>query len=585
MQLVPRHNILTRYRLPALFCALAVLVCELIAHPYTTMSVCDDGPYILMAHTLATTGHIVYNGWAAPMLGWQLYLGAAFIKLFGFSFTAVRMSTIFIAMLMAFLLQRSLVAANITERNATLATLTFVLSPLYLMLSATYMTDIYGLFAVVICLYACLRALQATTNRSTLAWLLFAILSNALCGTSRQIGWLGILVMVPSTLFLLRSKRQVLLTGIIANLAAIAFIFASLHWLKLQPYSIPEHILPPSFHVGEILWTLVHFFLETPFLLLPIIVLFFPTIRKSTPRAIVIICALILGYLFLATYPSHLRGYFLLEPTAEDWVSAFGTYLFVAIHGAPYVVFNKTTQILLTIVSLGSLLGLIATFFHSRPTPPETSSTPAVSSKHDVSWHQLGILLVPFTLTYSLLLIPRAATTGISDRYLLEPLIVALLCLTRYYQGRTQQQLPFVSVLLVGIMALYGTTITHNTFSFYRARVALADELAANGAPPTSVDNGWEYNILTELQHANHLNFPGIAVPPDAYTPTPPLPAGTCSTYLFDYTPHVRPLYGISFDPTACYGPALFAPVHYSRWFYRTPGTLYVVNYLASTKP
>ena len=234
-------QLIRRYRIPALFCALAVLLCELISRPYTTMGVCDDGPYILMAHTLATTGHIVYNGWAAAMLGWQLYLGAAFIKLFGFSFTTVRMSTLLVAMLLAFLLQRTLVRADITERNATIGTLALVLSPLYLMLSVTFMTDITGLFAIVICLYGCLRALQSPTDRSTIAWLCFAVATNAICGTSRQIAWLGILVMVPSTLWLLRSQRRVLLAGAAANLAGALFIFACMHWLKHQPYSMPEH--------------------------------------------------------------------------------------------------------------------------------------------------------------------------------------------------------------------------------------------------------------------------------------------------------------------------------------------------------
>jgi hypothetical protein len=46
-----------------------------------------------------------------------------------------------------------------------------------------------------------------------------------------------------------------------------------------------------------------------------------------------------------------------------------------------------------------------------------------------------------------------------------------------------------------------------------------------------------------------------------------------------DVSPHIRPIYGISFDPNACYGPAPFAPVQYSRWLASEPGTLYVVNY------
>lgn len=51
-----------------------------------------------------------------------------------------------------------------------------------------------------------------------------------------------------------------------------------------------------------------------------------------------------------------------------------------------------------------------------------------------------------------------------------------------------------------------------------------------------------------------------------------------------DDTPHIRPLYGISFDPNACYGTAPFAPMHYSRWPYSTPGTLYVVRYISPAK-
>lgn len=127
------------------------------------------------------TGQVIYNGWVSAMLGWQLYLGAALVKLFDFSFTTVRTSTLPVAM--AFVLQRTLVRANISERNATIGTLALVLSPLYLMLSVTFMTDIHGLFAIVLCLYGCLRAPQASTFRATIGWLCFAIATNSVCGT------------------------------------------------------------------------------------------------------------------------------------------------------------------------------------------------------------------------------------------------------------------------------------------------------------------------------------------------------------------------------------------------------------------
>jgi hypothetical protein len=574
-------QLIRRFRIPAIFCALAVLVCELISRPYVNMGICDDWPYILMAQKLAATGHIAYNGWGAPMLTGQLYLAAGFIKLFGFSFTAVRSCTVFVAMLMAFVLQRTLVRANISERNATLGTLALVLSPLYLMLSVTYMTDIFGLFAIVLCLYGCLRALQARTSRATIAWLCFAIATNAFFGTSRQIAWLGILVMVPSTLWLLRAQRRVLLAGAAVTFAGALFVFACVQWLKHQPYTIPEHVLPPTFPLVHTLAQLFYLFLDAPFLILPIVALFLPEIRKSRPRIAAIFSASFLAYLFLAILTRHNHHFFRLEPTQGDWITVYGVSDVVATLGRhPPIYLHSPVQALLTIASLGGLLGLIASLLRTR------RMALAVDARQAISWNQLGILLAPFTLAYTLLLIPRATTIdGVYDRYLLALLPIALICLIRYYQERIHPRLPVASVLLIAVMAVYGIAVTRNMFSFYRARVALAAELRANGIPDTSVDNGWEYNLGVELQHANHINYPTIVVPVGGYVPAPPLPASTCPMYFSDYTPHIHPLYAVSFTPDACYGLAPFAPMLYSRWPYRTPGILYVVRSTPPTKP
>jgi hypothetical protein len=544
------------------------------------MGFVDDWPYIISAQATAATGHITYNGWAAPMLGWQLYLGAAFIKLFGFSCTTVRMSTLLVSMALAFVMQRILVRANITERNATIGTLAFVLSPLYLILSVTFMTDIDGLFAVVLCFYGCLRALQASTSRAATGWLCFAVATNALCGTARQIEWLGLLVMVPSTLWLLRKQRRglpaqrgVLVAGAAATLAGALFIFACMHWYSLQPYTEPEHLLVNNFPLVKILWQFVPSFLDIPFLLLPIAALFLLALRGSRPRYIAIVSALLLGYLFIAAYPSHLRGNFPLEPVMNDWISVHGTLRNAFIKGTPPIFLPTGVQVLLTIISLGGLLSLIALLLRRHPIPLSTDT------RTGVSWNQLMVLAAPFAVANIILLIPRAATFGLTERYLLGILVVALPCLVRYYQDRVQPQLPFVGILLVAIMAIFAITLTHNLFSFYRGRVALAAELHAGGVPDTSVDNGWEYNTAVELQHSAFINNYTMVVPAHVYVPAPLPPPGSCPMGAYDAFPHIHPTYGISFTPNACYGPAAFAPVHYSRWPYRTPGTLYVVRY------
>ena len=71
-------------RLTAVLCALTLAACVLAARPFAETGMNDDFSYIRTAQVFADTGHIVFNGWGAPMLGWQVLPAALFIKLFGF---------------------------------------------------------------------------------------------------------------------------------------------------------------------------------------------------------------------------------------------------------------------------------------------------------------------------------------------------------------------------------------------------------------------------------------------------------------------------------------------------------------------
>jgi len=580
-----------KYRVPALFCAGAVLACELISKPYAAMGIGDDGPYILVARNLAATGHIHYNGWSAAMLFWQLYLGAALIKVFGFSFTTVRVSTMAVSVASAFLLQRILVRCGLSERNAVIGTLALVLSPMYLLLSVTFMSDIPGLFGMIICLYACLRALQASNDRASIGWLCFAVAADVAVGTSRQLAWLGTLVMVPSTLWLLRAHRRVFLAGCAATIGGSLAIGACLIWLRYQPYTTPG-----TYGISHVPWLditalFVRFFLEFPFLLLPVSGLFFLAIRKYRPRTIVMVCGVVGTFAFLATYPSHLRGdfSFLLEPTLRDYLGAdyitiYGAYGCLS-QGMPHVFLPFWIQGLLTVVSLGGVIGLVLSFFDA-PRPQEV-----VSETMSPSWRQLEILLGPFAAAYAVLLIYRAIAVAndnkgvLFDRYSLGLLLVALIFLVRQLQDRVESRFSRGGIAFIAIMAAYGVALTHNTFALYRARVAMAAELRSAHVPDTSVDNGWEYNLLVELRHTPYINNPSIASAANPYIPAPAVPAGTCTMVFRNDTPHVHPIYGVSFEPGVCAGAAPFAPIHYSQWLASEPGTLYVVRYTDPSTP
>jgi hypothetical protein len=386
--------------------------------------------------------------------------------------------------------------------------------------------------------------------------------------------------MIPSTLWLLRANRRVLFAGAAATIVGFLAIGTCLLWLKHQP-----HTTPGTYEVSNVPWlpilsTLLRFFLEFPFLLLPVSGLFLLVLPKSKLRIIVPICGAVGIFIFLATYPSHLRGSFssFLEPTlgmrGSDFVTIYGGYESLS-QGTPHLFLPIWVQGLMTAVSLGGVVGLVLSCFATRrpkEVVPETVS---------ISWSQLGILLGPFAAAYTGLLIYRALAVAndhsgwVFDRYSLGLLLVVLICLVRLLQDRVESRFSPWGFVFIAIMAVYGVAFTHNTFTLDRARVAMAAELRAAHVPDTSVDNGWEYNLLVELQHTPFIQ----------YIPRPPVPADTCTMVLGNNFPHIHPLYGVSFEPSICAGPAPFPPIHYSRWLASEPGTLYVVRYTDGSAP
>ena len=182
-----------------LLCVLITLAAILVAWPFAEGGSIDDFSYIHMAKTLAETGRFAYNGWPAMMLGIQVWWGAAWIWLFGFSFTLVRLSVWPLALgavALVYLLSRR---ARLTPSDSLFAALLTGLSTLFLPLAPTFMTDIPGFFFLLACLYGFTRAADAIEDsqaRSThgvpwpaLAWLAIGTLCGVLGGTIRQPVW------------------------------------------------------------------------------------------------------------------------------------------------------------------------------------------------------------------------------------------------------------------------------------------------------------------------------------------------------------------------------------------------------------
>ena len=569
------------FPLQALLCAAIFLLAELLARPFTRFAIADEWSYAKTANLLAQTGHIVFNGWATAMLGWQLYPAALLIRVFGFSYDVCRMSTLGAAVVSTAVLQRIFVRAGVGERNASLATLALVLSPIYMQLSVTFMTDVNGVLALLLSLYACLRALQAASENATIGWLFFAVAANAIVGSARQLGWLGVLVMLPCTLWLLRRNRKIVVAGALFTLGGYAFIAWCMHWSKQQPYFLGEPVLAKisGLHdVGKMVRELARAALELPFLLTALLAAFLPELRRRGRGFWIFLGVFALLYTAVAIRltPSHGPGQ-ILEPLLNDWLSTAGFYYpshaFLAT--PPPVVLGTIARAILTAFSLLCTFCAAAFLLHlrKRPASVAVNGSPA-------SWHQLLWLTVPVLAAYAILLVPRSLHE-LFDRYLIGLAPFAALLAVRAYQDYLRPQLPVFVTALVVVVALFSVASVHDLFALDRARFALAAEVTGSGVRDTAIDGGFEYNDEVELRHSAFLNDDRIVNPAGSFQPMDPNRAPSCDgkRELDEHYRHGMPQLGFAFERDACAGAADFAPVTYSSWLKFRSVSLYVVRY------
>jgi hypothetical protein len=559
--------------LPAAACALVLILCYFLIRPYAEIGINDDWVYIKDALKVAQTGHISYSGNETPILGWQLYLGAFFIKLFGFSFTAVRVATVIEAVATVFVLERAFEIAGLNLRNATLATMTFVLSPLFLPIVCTFMTDVSGVLCVVVCLYMCLRALQARSANSAAAWISLAALVNAVGGTARQIAWLGVLVMVPSTLWLLRRNRRVLILGCISWIAGVGIVAASMHWFAKQPYSIAAPIF--SRHVFDLVKNFGRAVLggagSLMLFALPVLLFFAGYLRSWWRRVAAAVAAVLamapIHWLKIDKWPANVAFDAITTPTFErlNAIAARAFHLDAARYGL---------RMLLTGAVVFGLLCLALCGFER--TRKRSAAQPEAAA---VSWQKLGVIVGPLSAAYLVLL---ALQPAIFDRYFLPLLVILLLVLTRFYQERVQAKLPLASALPIVLFGAFSVAATHDKFALYRGYVSAIGEVRTMGIPATAILGPWEFGGWTEVETAGYINDSRIRVPQGAYVPQPEhvLPANCTPSFFgsLEAMPALHPVYAVSSDPQECGGQVAYPPVTYRTWIAPRVNSIYAVR-------
>jgi hypothetical protein len=565
-------------RSPAILCALLLLTAALIAHPVAEIGGNDDFAYVRSAKILAETGRIAYVGWSSAMLGWQLALGAAFIKLFGFSFTVTRISILCVGMVTAGLLQRTAVRLGLNEWNATLATLTLVLSPLYLSLSVSFMSDVPGLLAIVAALYCCARAFHSSIPRTTAAWLVAACALSTVIGTARQTGWLGTLIVVPCTCWVLR-RRQLPWAAIAgAWLVSVLSIYGCMKWFSHQMYSTAENA--PSYkaaahQVFDIAVDTLRLPLETAFVLAPLFFAFSLDLFRGRRRAFYALLAV--TALFCAFFALRPHGYWattVLVPAANgvgNYVTPHGI-LELPMPGERPLVLGPTLRIVASAVSYFSGFAVLAVVLSRRRSRPD-----AAGDSPRPSWRELLFVIGVFALAYCALMAVRIVAGNLFDRYLL-PLFMAIAFLAvRYYQETVQTRLPAVCYLILLPIAVFGVAGVHDMFAADRARLAAIDELRSAGLPRDQIYGGFAYDGWTQIDKQGYIDVDDIRTPAGInHISDQQADFDPCGYWPAAFFPAIHSRYLVSYDDRTCEPQSMFAPVPYHLWLAPHNSTLYI---------
>lgn len=542
-----------------LFCCLVFLGCYLLAWPVAQIAYGDDWSYMETARVFAQTGHFAYNGWSAAMLGWMIPWGALFIHLFGFSFMTVKLSTLPIALATLLLFHAVLRRFEIGPRSAVIGTLILGLSPLFLPMSASFLSDIPGLLVIVLCLYLCQRALAASTDGAAIGWLATAAATNVIGGTARQIAWLGVLVMVPCTGWLLRRRRRVFAAAGVFWLAGIGVVFYAMHWFAQQPYSIPTALLPDaSWSLRSVLAVGIsavdYLSAEMLFLLFlsfPVLVAWLPklSLNRSTARYVKLFCWAVLPLLLTRL---------LVGPFASIWPP---NVVFLRLAILEHF-FRSGGDVLLLVMCSFVLAGAYGCVVAVRGKFSEIVAADPAGARN-LLW-----LLAPFSFCYFALLLPIIWQGTIFNKCMLGMMPCAIIATIWLYERFAGSQLPGLSVgvlILFGLLSIAGT---HDRFAWQRARLAAIHELRSTGVARTSIEAGFEYDGWTQVEGGNYVNEPRIRIPKGAYHPPPVRSAHykACNEWFLDRLSDIHPAYFIGKGPAGCFVPSGFPAVHYTVW-------------------
>ncbi len=439
----------------------------------------DDWSYYHSVRVLCEEGRMEFLPWTGASLVFQTFYGAALCKLFGLSYTMLRISTLVLAaggVVGFFLLLR---AAGLSAPFVILAVVSFGLDPLYVNQAFTFMTDVPAAVFAVWAAYFYLRGLSE--NRIVLV--LIASCLAAACLLIRQH---GIFLAAAASLAALlaageqTSERRIadrIRVAVAAGAVPLVALGAYLFWifaLQDTPSGLQNKVREAAaftpLGVGNAAFRGLEYL---GLLLAPLAAALLPAVyrhQRSATLTAIVIAAVLAAVLFFS------EG--VLMPSLTNVIYDFGLgplslrdNQFLAL--PPIGQLGNGFRVVLTVVSVVSL-GVLSVAWAL-----------GLARLRDV---RSGFLWLAFA---ALFLGSLIHARFYFDRYLIIVIPFAIAAAASAFPDTSPRALPFLIAALLGWYAVAGT---HDYMSWNRVRFDALADLEAQGVGPKSIDGGFEYN-------------------------------------------------------------------------------------------
>jgi 4-amino-4-deoxy-L-arabinose transferase-like glycosyltransferase len=477
------------------------IVAALLIDPRGEFPLNDDWAYAAAVKTLLGGGGIRLSGWTTVNLIAQIFWGALFCLPFGFSFTALRISTLVLGLTGVLGLYGLLREGDAGHGTALFGALLLAFNPLYLVLSYTFMSDVPFLAVSLLSFYFLVRGMRKDSGVEIVAGLLLA------CGALliRQTGLAIFMGFSVAYVAKYGWRRQKVLLAVVSLASGFAVQILWHHYL------VSRHILPALYGVQSTLvlsprsyvsWDAAKPFLAGLVILCVYLGLFlFPLILWMGPRKVKALCRPRLVNWMTAAYA--VVGAIVLRrmrmPILRNTLYDLGLGPALLQGGSPSLpTAGKGFWAVVTLAGfLGSVVLVGATLLAIGKT---RKFLPMPEGKRE-----LLVILLASGLIY---LVPLSVLTFTGrgfDRYVLflVPLGIVILFLLARDAGRAQTGSLAVNInisLAVACLILYGAFSiagTHDYLSWNRARWQALNNLETEQrVGPGEIDGGFEFNAL-----------------------------------------------------------------------------------------